>query len=140
MVHKEHPLAEKKSVGRKELSEYVTFWGGIPKVEDYITKLYLNYFRDAGIEPEHVIYVPEQDVATFMVAANMGGNIVPLSEKEQMNTENFRFIRLEAPLTFESAWLYSSKNQNPALPLFIKTVEEMAEEYNDEANRRARNS
>lgn len=75
-----------------------------------------------------------------MVAANMGGNIVPTSEKEQMNTENFRFIRLEAPLTFESAWLYSSKNQNPALPLFIKTVEEMAEEYNDEANRRARNS
>ena len=140
MVHREHPLAEKKSVGRKELSEYVTFWGGIPKVEDYITKLYLNYFRDAGIEPEHVIYVPEQDVATFMVAANMGGNIVPLSEKEQMNTENFRFIRLEAPLTFESAWLYSSKNQNPALPLFIKTVEEMAEEYNDEANRRERNS
>ena len=59
----------------------MTFWGGIPKVEDYITKLYLNYFRDAGIEPEHVIYVPEQDVATFMVAANMGGNIVPLSEK-----------------------------------------------------------
>ena len=109
-------------------------------MEDYITKLYLNYFRDAGIEPEHVIYVPEQDVATFMVAANMGGNIVPTSEKEQMNTENFRFIRLEAPLTFESAWLYSSKNQNPALPLFIKTVEEMAEEYNDEANRRARNS
>ena len=140
MVHREHPLAEKKSVGRKELSEYVTFWGGIPKVEDYITKLYLNYFRDAGIEPEHVIYVPEQDVATFMVAANMGGNIVPTSEKEQMNTENFRFIRLEVPLTFESAWLYSSKNQNPALPLFIKTVEEMAEEYNDEANRRARNS
>ena len=129
MVHREHPLAGHKTVGKKELSEYTTFWGGIPKVEDYVTKLYLNYFRDSGIEPEHVIYVPEQDVATFMVAANMGGNIVPLSEKEQMNTDNFCFVELEEPLVFESAWLYSSKNQNPALPLFIKTAEEQAAEY-----------
>ena len=136
MVHREHPLADRKTVTKKELSEFTTFWGGIPKVEDYVTKLYLNYFRDSGIEPEHVIYVPEQDVATFMVAANMGGNIVPLSEREQMNTENFRFIELEDPLVFESAWLYSSKNQNPALPLFIKTAEQMAAEFAEKGSKR----
>lgn len=134
MVHREHPLADKKTVSKKELAEHITFWGGIPKVEDYVTKLYLDYFRESGIEPENVIYVPEQDVATFMVAANMGGNIVPISEKEQMNRDNFRFVELQEPLVFESAWLYSSKNQNPALPLFLKTAEEMAAEYTLSAN------
>ena len=46
-----------------------------------------------------------------------------------MNRDNFRFVALQEPLVFESAWLYSSKNQNPALPLFLKTAEEMAADY-----------
>lgn len=51
-----------------------------------------------------------------------------------MNRDNFRFVELQEPLVFESAWLYSSKNQNPALPLFLKTAEEMAAEYTLSAN------
>lgn len=123
MVSRDHPLAGRKSIGKKELAQYVTFWGGIPKVEDYVISLYIDYFRSAGIEPEKVICVPEQEIASFMVAANMGGNIVPCSEKRQWNSALYSFIDLEEPLAFESAWLYSVENANPALLEFINSVQ-----------------
>ena len=122
MVSKDHPLAGRDSVSKEELAQYVTFWGGIPKVEDYITSMYLDYFRASGIEPENVIYVPEQDIATFMVALNMGGNIVPVSERRRWSTELYSFVELEEPLIFESAWLYSSDNENPALLQFVNMI------------------
>lgn len=132
MVSVNHPLAQKDSVSKQELSEYTTFWGGIPKVEDFITKLYMDYFRSSGIEPEHVIYVPEQDVATFMVAANMGGNIVPCIEKRQWNRKQYAFVTLEEPLILESAWLYSSDNTNPALAYFVEMIESEPGIYEEE--------
>lgn len=132
MVSKDHPLAQKQSVSKRELAEYTTFWGGIPKVEDFITKLYLDYFRSDGIEPEHVIYVPEQDVATFMVASNMGGNIVPCIEKRQWNHDQYSFVMLEEPLILESAWLYSADNNNPALAQFVEMIESEPGIYEEE--------
>ena len=124
MVCRDHPLAGREKVGKAELAQYTTFWGGIPKVEDYVTSMYLNYFRSAGIEPENVIYVPEQDVATFMVALNKGGNIVPWSERRQWSSELYSFVQLEEPLVFESAWLYSSENENPALLQFVNMIKQ----------------
>lgn len=122
MVSRNHPLAGRERISKQELSEHITFWGGIPKVEDFITKFYLNYFRSGGIEPHHVICVPEQDVASFMVAANMGGNIVPLTEKAQWNPEQYSFVTLDEPLVLESAWLYSADNGNPALSRFVEML------------------
>ena len=84
----------------------------------------MEYFRSSGIEPENIICVPEQDVATFMVSANMGGNIVPASEKQWWNRERFAFVDLEEELAFESAWIYSADNGNPALRKFVEMVEE----------------
>ena len=66
---------------------------------------------------------PEQDVATFMVSINLGGNIVPCSEKNTWNPELYSFVELEEPLVLESAWLSSSDNPNPALARFVKMVE-----------------
>ena len=124
MVSREHPLAGRENVSKAELAEYTTFWGGIPKVEDYVIRQYMEYFRSSGIEPENIICVPEQDVATFMVSANMGGNIVPASEKQWWNRERFAFVDLEEELAFESAWIYSADNGNPALRKFVEMVEE----------------
>ena len=84
-------------------------------MEDYVIRRYMEYFRSSGIEPENVVCVPEQDVATFMVSINLGGNIVPCSEKNTWNPELYSFVELEEPLVLESAWLYSSDNPNPAL-------------------------
>lgn len=123
MVCKEHPLAQYERVSKQTLAEYVTFWGGIPKVEDYVVRRYMEYFRSSGIEPENVVCVPEQDVATFMVSINLGGNIVPCSEKNTWNPELYSFVELEEPLVLESAWLYSSDNPNPALARFVEMVE-----------------
>lgn len=132
MVNKDHPLAQRESVSKEELAAYTTFWGGIPKVEDFITKFYLDYFRSSGIEPEHVIYVPEQDVATFMVASNMGGNIVPCIEKRQWSHEQYAFVDLKDPLVLESAWLYSTDNKNPALKLFVEMIENEPMTYEED--------
>ena len=33
---------------QQALAEYVTFWGGIPQVEDYGIKKYMDYFRDVA--------------------------------------------------------------------------------------------
>lgn len=122
MVSREHPLAGKKSVSKRELAEYTTFWGGIPKVEDYVTELYMDYFRSSGIEPKKIICVPGQDVATFMVSAGMGGNIVPCCEKNQWRSDIYAFVDLEEPLALESAWLYSGDNTNSALMQFVGMV------------------
>lgn len=124
MVSPDHPLAGRVSIGKKELAEYVTFWGGIPKVEDYVTELYMDYFRVSGIEPKKVICVPEQDVAAFMVSLGRGGNIVPCAEKAQWRAELYSFVELEEPLTLESAWLYSADNLNPALLQFVEMVDQ----------------
>lgn len=123
MVCKEHPLAQCGSISKQTLAEHVTFWGGIPKVEDYVIRRYMEYFRSSGIEPENVIFVPEQDVATFMVSTNLGGNIVPHAEIDTWNPEAYSFVKLEEPLILESAWLYSSDNLNPALAQFVEMVE-----------------
>ena len=128
MVCKDHPLAGRESVSKQELAEYVTFWGGIPQVEDYVIKKYMDYFRVSGIEPQNVICVPEQDVATFMVSINLGGNIVPCSERESWNPELYSFVSLAEPLVLESAWLYSSDNANPALARFVEMADGQGEE------------
>ncbi|MCF0137501.1 MAG: LysR family transcriptional regulator [Oscillospiraceae bacterium] len=123
MVHREHPLASCDKVSVRELSEHVTFWGGIPIVEDYVVKSYREYFRQSDIEPKNIICVPEQDIATFMVSTGAGGNIVPVSEKKLWNSEVYAFVELEKPLVLESAWLYSVDNKNPALTSFVEEID-----------------
>lgn len=123
MVCKDHPLATRTSVNVKELSEYVTFWGGIPRVEDYVVKSYMEYFREEHIEPGNIVCVPEQDIAAFMVSTGAGGNIVPVSEKEMWNNDAYAFVGLEKPLVLESAWLYSCDNTNQALHRFVEETE-----------------
>ena len=91
-------------------------------------KKYMDYFRVSGIEPQNVICVPEQDVATFMVSINLGGNIVPCSERESWNPELYSFVSLAEPLVLESAWLYSSDNANPALARFVEMADGQGEE------------
>lgn len=124
MVRRDHPLAQLDKVSVEKLSEYTTFWGGIPRVEDYVINIYIEYFREENIEPKHIIFVPEQDIATFMVSSGSGGNIVPKSESEMWNNDTFAFVELEKPLILESAWLYSSDNANPALRKFVESLGE----------------
>ena len=59
-----------------------------------------------------------------MVALNKGGNIVPWSERRQWSSELYSFVQLEEPLVFESAWLYSSENENPALLQFVNMIKQ----------------
>ncbi len=125
MLRKGHPMADRKIISKEDLSSFPTFWGGIPKVEDYVLKIYQNYFRESGIEPLNIINVPAQDIATFMVSLGMGGNIVPESEKVLWNPEMYTFVELEDPLILESAWLYSADNINPALKLFIEKINQL---------------
>lgn len=127
MVSRDHPLADRGVVSKAELAQYTTFWGGIPKVEDYVIGIYLDFFRSSGIEPGNVIYVPEQDIAAFMVSANMGGNIVPCSEKDWWRPDLYSFVELEGELTFESAWLYCIDNNNTALRQFVEMIEGQAD-------------
>lgn len=124
MVSKDHPLAGQKSVSKEELARHVTFWGGIPRVEDYVISSYMDYFRSSDIEPQNIICVPEQDVANFMVSINLGGNIVPCHEKYTWNDKQYSFVDLEESLVLESAWLYSSENNNPALLRFVEMMQE----------------
>lgn len=125
MLRKEHPMAGRSTISKEDLASFPTFWGGIPKVEDYVLKIYQDYFRSSGIEPLNIINVPAQDIATFMVTVGMGGNIVPESEKSLWNQEQYAFITLEDPLILESAWLYSADNVNPALKLFIEMIDQL---------------
>lgn len=123
MLSRDHPMANRHTLSKEELASFPTFLGGIPKVEDYVVRIYQEYFRSSGIEPANIITVPAQDVATFMVSVGMGGNIVPTSEKRLWNPELYVFLDLEEPLILESAWLYSSENINPALRRFVEMIE-----------------
>ena len=123
MLSRNHQMAECPSMNKEKLASFPTFWGGIPKVEDYVLKIYKEYFRSSGIEPDNVINVPSQDIATFMVSIGMGGNIVPESEKRLWNPELYTFVELDEPLILESAWLYSIENNNPVLKQFVELVE-----------------
>lgn len=119
MVGKNHPLANKKVVSKAELSQYTTFWGGIPMVEDYVINLYKEYFRSSNIPASNIIAVPDQNVSLFMTLMNEGACIVPFEEKYYWSTDTFSFVDLDEQLVLNSAWLYSSENLNPALSQFV---------------------
>lgn len=127
MVSRSHPLAGERRVSKQRLAEFTTFLGGISSVESYLMQQYVEYLRTDGISTRKVIYVPNQDVATMMVALNQGCNILPRMRTHWWSEETFAFVELEEPFYIESAWLYSRKNENPALRDFVEMIRKESE-------------
>lgn len=129
MLSKDHPYADRPFVTKKELAKITSFLGGVSIRENYLRDYYVDYFRESGIEPENILNVPSQSVAVMMVAVGIGGNIVPVMNKPWWNPEVFAFVPLRDKLCFESAWVHSVRNNNPALPVFIDLVNELSQNY-----------
>lgn len=123
MVSKDHPLADKRVVTKKDLSEHVTFLGGVSNIENYLMQQYIEYLRSDHYDTKKVRYVPDQNVATMMVALGQGGNILPRERTPILSRDVFSAVELEEPFYIESAWLYSKKNKNPILEKFIEMVD-----------------
>ena len=122
MVSKDHSLADKKVISKKDLSEHITFLGGVSNIENYLMRQYTEYLRCDNFDTKKVRYVPDQNVATMMVALGQGGNIIPRERTPVLNRDMFSILELEEPFYIESAWLYSRKNKNPVLDKFIDMV------------------
>lgn len=128
IVYRDHPLASEPRIRLSDLSNE-SFIAIDRREAPFAFDAMIQECVNSGFSPNIVVQSRSFETILFMVEAEIGIALVPRCF-EMYTNKNLRFIELEGENEYVElvvAWL--KDNLNPAIPLFIKALEDRTNHY-----------
>lgn len=128
LIYRDHPLANEPRIRLSDLSNE-SFIAIDRREAPFAFDAMIQECVNSGFSPNIVVQSRSFETILFMVEAEMGIALVPRCF-EMYTNKNLRFIELEGEQEYVElvvAWM--KNNLNPAIPLFIKALEDRTNHY-----------
>ena len=124
-LYNRHPLAERRSLSRKDLmGENILYMSPSASTDSYGDNFYMNLYREAGFQPNILFRSSDTESILMMVASEQGISILPdYSTSKLYHADNLVFVPLTGPNEVEEIIaVWREDNHNPALGRYLGNV------------------
>ena len=125
-VYRSHPLAQRKSITRKDMKgEKIIFMSTSGTGDSFGDAHYIGLYQKAGYQPDILMNTSDGETVLMMVAAEQAISVVPEYCIDKMiNADNLVFIPLEGDNESEEILaMWNNEDISPALQHFIDHLE-----------------
>lgn len=124
-LYSRHPLAERRSLSRRDLmGESILYMSPSASTDSYGDSFYMELYREAGFQPNILFRSTDTESILMMVATEQGISILPdYTTSKLYHADNLVFLPLEGKNEVEEITaVWRRDNQNPALRRYLRNM------------------